>query len=124
MPGIPLAILWPDTEWTLLDRSRRRVQLLRRAARVLNLANTRAVEGDLETQEDRYDAVFARGVQSAIRLREHVEKLLEPGGRAAIGLTRLADGDDSWPLEEGEVVNVPTSVLDGGAKILIIGHRD
>ena len=124
LPGIPLAILWPDTEWTLLDRSRKKVQLLRRASRVLNLPNARAIEGDLETQEDRYDAVVARGVQSPDRLREHIEGLLEPRGVAAIGLTRLAGGADPLTFEDEEVVSVPTSVLDGGAQILIIRHRD
>ena len=46
LPGIPLAILFPETMVTLLDRGGRRVRLLHRAVRVLGLPNVVIAQGD------------------------------------------------------------------------------
>ncbi|MCJ7726924.1 MAG: class I SAM-dependent methyltransferase, partial [Acidimicrobiia bacterium] len=39
LPGIPLAILWPDALITTLDRGGRRIRLLTRATRIVGLVN-------------------------------------------------------------------------------------
>jgi len=51
LPGIPLAILWPDTTVRLVERSGRRARLLRRAVRILDLENAHVDEGDLGSLE-------------------------------------------------------------------------
>ena len=47
LPGIPLAILWPATTVTLVERSGRRARLLRRVARILGLSSVEVVERDV-----------------------------------------------------------------------------
>ena len=48
LPGIPLAILWPNTEVTLVERSGRRARLLRRSARILGLSGVAVLERDVD----------------------------------------------------------------------------
>jgi 16S rRNA (guanine527-N7)-methyltransferase len=123
LPGIPLAILWPTSRWTLLDRSGRRSDLLRRAVRVLDLANVAVVHGTYEEHRGAYEAVVARGVRAPAILAEGIAHLLAPGGRAVFGLTRQLL-DVSTVIPNGRVISVPPKVLDGGGKILIIDPRD
>lgn len=46
LPGIPLAILWPDCRVSLIERSGRRARLLRRALHILQLRNTNVIEAE------------------------------------------------------------------------------
>ena len=48
LPGVPLAIVSPHRQFLLVDRSGRRVELLRRAVRILRLDNVEVVQSDLE----------------------------------------------------------------------------
>ena len=48
LPGIPLALLYPDAETVLVDRSGRRVRLARRASRVCGAVNVRVVQAAFE----------------------------------------------------------------------------
>jgi 16S rRNA G527 N7-methylase RsmG len=47
LPGIPLALAVPSRHFVLIDRSGRRVRLLRRAVRILNLKNVEVIEHDI-----------------------------------------------------------------------------
>jgi 16S rRNA (guanine527-N7)-methyltransferase len=60
LPGIPLAVLLSDTEFTLIDRSARRTDLTRRAARILELENVRVVTGDVTAMTGWADAIVSR----------------------------------------------------------------
>jgi 16S rRNA (guanine527-N7)-methyltransferase len=60
LPGIPLAVLLSETEFTLIDRSERRTRLTRRAARILDLDNVRVVTGDVNAMTESADAIVSR----------------------------------------------------------------
>jgi 16S rRNA (guanine527-N7)-methyltransferase len=62
IPGIPLAIVWPGCRVTLLDRSGRKVALLRRAVRVAGIENVEVQEGEAERCEAGRQAVVMRAV--------------------------------------------------------------
>ncbi len=119
LPGLPLAILWPDTEWTLLDRSERRTSLVRRAIRVIGVSNAAVITGQLERHAGRYEGAVARAVAAPDELAPALTRLLLPGGRAVIGLSRAPELT-SQITHPAETRTIPSEVLDGGAKILII----
>ncbi len=48
LPGIPLAILWPECDVRLVERSGRRAGLLRRASRILDLGNVTVLQASVE----------------------------------------------------------------------------
>ena len=61
LPGIPLSIVMPDTEFVLLDRSRGRVELMRRVSRILDLPNVEVREGDIAGWAEQVDGMARVG---------------------------------------------------------------
>jgi len=133
LPGIPLAILWPEAAVTVLDRGGRRVRLLRRATRVLGLTNVNAAQGDVFSVADEWQGVVFRGAVKAPEAVGLSARLLGVGGTAVLGLSRKAEvPPESRDLKnlaealglQADVVGVPTEVLDGSAWLLIMHLGD
>lgn len=129
LPGIPLAIMWPATRITLLDRGGRRVRLLRRGVRILDLPNARIEQGDVFSVADEWEAVTFRGAVTPPEAVGLSARLLPVGGTAVLALSRRAEHPSRAEELEGiarmlglsaAVVEVPHEVLDGNAWILII----
>ncbi len=121
LPGIPLAIAFPEASVRLLDRSQRRIDLAARASRILGLSNVEAVRGEIEGHPHRYDGATFRGSLKPAVAVAAARRLLVPGGTAVIGLSR-GDRPDAVP-ETGPGVDVavletPDGVLDSPAWIL------
>ncbi len=90
LPGIPLAIMWPRTLVTLLDRGGRRVRLLYRVAGMLGLANVVIAQGDALAVADEWEGMVVRGALRAPEVVGLAARLLQPGGTAVLGLSRRA----------------------------------
>lgn len=109
LPGLPLAILWPETLVTLVDRSGRRVDLARRAARILDLRNVTVVQHDASTMAGLFDMVVARAAAAPQTVREWGRRLLSPGGSMVLGGSHRAPPEAA----PGEVVlEVEPGILD------------
>jgi len=129
LPGIPLAILWPETRVTLLDRGGRRVRLLYRVVGVLGLGNVLIAQGDALAVADEWQAIVARGSLRAPEFVGLSARLLSPGGTAVLGLSRreqppertrdLVGIAQALGLEP-ELVGVPPEILDGPAWLFIM----
>ena len=128
LPGIPLAILWPTTLITLLDRSVRRVDLARRAVRQLGLSNVEVVQGDVLEERRKWGGVVFRAVFPPERAGVVGESLLDTGGVAVIGLRGPANRRAATLVAPGQrstqIVDVPATVLDGAASLLIMGTSE
>jgi 16S rRNA (guanine527-N7)-methyltransferase len=61
-PGIPLAIIFPDTQFTLLDSISKKIRVVAAVAEELELNNLRAVWKRAEEEKGRYDFVISRAV--------------------------------------------------------------
>ncbi|HSM01712.1 MAG TPA: RsmG family class I SAM-dependent methyltransferase [Acidimicrobiia bacterium] len=129
LPGIPMAILWPDTAVTVLDRGGRRIRLLTRAVRILGLENVRVAQGDVFDVADEWSGLVFRGSVKASEAVGLAGRLLGVPGTAVLGLSRRAEPPDRTRDLLGvaealgisaEVVEVPPEVLDGPAWILIM----
>jgi 16S rRNA (guanine527-N7)-methyltransferase len=112
LPGLVLAILWPHTRVLLIDRSGRRCDLARRAARVTG------VEVDVRKAEiaelvGQVEAIVSRAAIPADRLRPVLERLLAPGGRAVIS-------GGGTPVDGFEHLEVPPGVLDRPSRLLMM----
>lgn len=109
LPGLPLAVLWPDSRVHLVERSGRRADLLRRAVRVLDMQNVTVQGTAAERVELHVDMVVSRAAGPPSKVVEWGRRLLRPGGILVLG--------GSWqePPEPGpgeEVLLVPPGVLD------------
>jgi 16S rRNA (guanine(527)-N(7))-methyltransferase RsmG len=116
LPGIPLSVVMPDTSFVLLDRSGRRVELMRRVCRILQLTNVEVIQGDIEEWDDKFDGIVSRGSLSPEQATGVFPRLLHPGGVAVLG--------GSWaspPSVSGfELLEVPATVLDQRVWLLIM----
>jgi len=61
-PGIPLAILFPDCEFTLLDSIEKKIKVVGAVAEELGLENVIPVRKRLEEEKDKFDFVVSRAV--------------------------------------------------------------
>lgn len=80
LPGIPLAILAPERQHTLIDSNGKKVRFLREAVRALALANVRVEQSRVEDARGQFDCVSARAFATLgdmLRLGGH---LLAPDG--------------------------------------------
>lgn len=103
LPGIPLAIVYPDIEFTLLEATGKKARFLHDAAAALERSNIAVVNAraetagqDRETHRDRYDVVTARAVGKLAELLELTIPLAKVGGLV------LAIKGDKAPQEVAE----------------------
>ena len=132
LPGIPLSLLRPESYFVLLDRSGRKVDLVSRAVRVLELENVSVMQADVSGWQEVHDGLVMRAALPLERAYPLVRRLLEHEGVAVFGLSRredvVAPGTDS-PVMQAEafrltatLVSVP--VLDSPATLLRITRND
>jgi len=133
LPGIPMAIMYPGATVTLLDRGGRRVRLLRRAVGILALPNVVIAQGDVFSVADEWGGVVFRGAVRPPEATGLAARLLTPGGRAVLGLSRRPEvppkGRDLVNLAgalglSAELVQVPGDILDAAAWLLIMRLGD
>jgi 16S rRNA (guanine527-N7)-methyltransferase len=112
LPGLVLAILWPRCRFTLVDRSARKIDLVRRAARILGVeVDTRVASiGSLEGQ---IEAIVSRALMPASALLPHLRRLLSPGGLAVVS-------GSGAPVAGYEEMAVPAGILDHSARLLMM----
>lgn len=86
LPGIPLAICYPEKSFTLLDSLRKRIDFLNEAISALGLKNVKAVHSRAEDagrnpdMRERFDLCVTRAVAPLNVLLEYCLPLVKPGG--------------------------------------------
>ncbi len=61
-PGIPLAILFPETQFHLVDSIGKKIKVVNEVAQALGLTNVKASHSRAEQVTDKYDFVVSRAV--------------------------------------------------------------
>jgi len=61
-PGIPLAILFPEVHFHLVDSIGKKIKVVREVSEALQLDNVRITNDRVETINDRYDFIVSRAV--------------------------------------------------------------
>lgn len=61
-PGIPLAILFPECEFTLVDSIGKKIKVVNEVATALALTNVRGIHARAETIPDKFDFIVSRAV--------------------------------------------------------------
>lgn len=104
LPSIPLAIMFPDVQFHLVDRVGKKLRVAKEIADALGLKNVTVQHGDIGECRDRYDFVISRGVMPMADLIRLSRKNINKEQRNALpnGHIALKGGD----LEE-ELTNCP-----------------
>ena len=81
IPGVPLAIVRPDSRFVLIEPRRGRVAFLEAVVDELRLTNVAVFLGRAEDVDDAFDVVVARALAAPIESWEIAVPLLRPAGR-------------------------------------------
>lgn len=95
-PGIPLAILFPDCDFHLVDSIGKKITVVREVAAALHLKNVRAEQVRAEQLKDGYDFVVSRAVTDLSEFVQWVRSKIRPQlvfNELANGILCLKGGD-------------------------------
>lgn len=94
-PGIPLAILFPESRFHLIDSIGKKVHVATEIANALGLPNVRCSHENAKDEHGKYDFVVSRAVMDAPELIRLIQKNISRKGINALpnGLICLKGGD-------------------------------
>ncbi len=94
-PGVPLAIMFPQAHFTLVDSIAKKITALEDIISKLELDNAVALRARSEQVKDKFDFVVARAVADFRRFYKQTKHLLRPGQVAKLpnGIFYLKGGD-------------------------------
>lgn len=82
LPGIPLAILMPETQITLVEPLSRRSGFLRNVALTQDITNVSVVSKNIESVKDTFDCVTFRAFTPFnVNIIKKLKRVMNPGGR-------------------------------------------
>lgn len=94
-PGIPLAILFPETHFTLIDSIGKKIRVAQEIASAIGLTNVDIRQLRAEEEKGKYDFIVSRAVMPLGDLKKLVQKNITKEQKNAIpnGLIVLKGGD-------------------------------
>ena len=101
-PGIPLAILFPNTHFHLVDSIGKKITVVKAVAEAIGLDNVTAEQARAETLKGEYDFVVSRAVARLKELYKWTSKLIRKESVHALrnGIICLKGGDLKEEIEE------------------------
>lgn len=98
-PGIPLAVMYPDCRFHLIDRIGKKIRVAQEVASAIGLDNVTFQHGDIGECREGFDYVVSRAVMPLDKLVKLIEKNVAragaatPGNAFSPGLFTLKGGD-------------------------------
>ena len=107
-PGIPLAIMFPDCQFLLIDSIGKKIKVASEVAQALGLTNVVCKQERAEEEKQKFDFVVSRAVMPMPELVKLVRKNIYNKQRNAVpnGLVVLKGGDlkeELRPFKEAEI---------------------
>lgn len=95
LPGLPLAVVFPDVNFHLIDRIGKKVKVAQEIADRIGLKNVTTQHGDIGECHDKFDFVVSRAVTDQPSLIKLVRKNISKENRNALpnGIITLKGGD-------------------------------
>lgn len=111
LPGLPLAVLFPDTHFHLIDRIGKKVRVAQEIANAAELKNISFQHGDINECREKFDFVVSRAVMPQKELYRLSRKNFSPEQQNSIpnGLISLKGGelaDELCGLPQSEIVEL------------------
>lgn len=113
-PGIPLAIMFPDVKFKLIDGTGKKIKVVQEVASAIGLENVEACHLRGEDEKGKYDFVVSRAVMSLPELVRLIKKNITHSQRNSManGLICLKGGDVSGEIQQfrhiAEVTDIGT----------------
>jgi 16S rRNA (guanine527-N7)-methyltransferase len=114
LPGIPLALCYPDRQFTLLDSNGKKIRFIQHVAGELGLTNVLPVQVRVESYEieERFDTVISRAFTALADFVSNSGHLIKSGGcllamKGKLPQAELQALPHDWQATNIEPVNVP-----------------
>jgi len=114
LPGIPLAIVFPDRQFTLLDSNNKKTRFVVQAVSELELSNVDVVQSRVEEYEanELFDTITTRAYSAISEMVQQTSHLMASSGvfLAMKGVNPLAEMGklpSNYVIEENYLINVP-----------------
>lgn len=110
LPGIPLAILSPDQQFTLLDSNGKKVRFIRQAILELRLKNVEAVQSRVEQfkSEQLFDVITSRAFTELAAMYEKSKHLLSANGN----IIAMKGAINTIESEKKELTDIKSEIID------------
>lgn len=97
LPGLPLAVLFPEVHFHLIDRTGKKLLVVQEITKVVGLQNVTFQHGDVAECKEKFDFVVSRAVMPQQDLLKICKKNISTEQRNALpnGLITLKGGDIS-----------------------------
>lgn len=123
LPGIPLAILFPEKEFTLIDSVGKKTRFLNQAATTLELSNVRTVQKRVESfhASAPFDVITSRAFSSLPKMMQLCGHLKAPGG-VYLAMKAKLEEDEEVALEllVHQHIELKVPFLDGTRTLIKI----
>ncbi len=98
-PGIPLAIFFPDVDFTLIDRTEKKIKIIDFIKEDLKIRNIKTIVGDVKNLKTKFDFVLGRAVSKMEKFVPLVKKniLIQ---KYESGIIYLKGGDLTYEEEK------------------------
>ncbi len=113
-PGIPLAIMFPEAEFFLLDSIEKKIKVVSSVADELHLTNVKTIRKRIEEEKGKFDFIISRAVTAFPEFVKLTRKNLDPINKNQIrnGILYLKGGDLSAELGPYLKVTVIRNITD------------
>ncbi|MDC6456441.1 16S rRNA (guanine(527)-N(7))-methyltransferase RsmG [Flavobacteriaceae bacterium] len=107
-PGIPLAILFPETQFTLVDAIGKKIKVVQEVVDGLGLENVRAIHQRVEEDNNQYDFVVSRAVAVMPTFMRWIKGRIKKVSEHPIknGVLYLKGGDLGEELQDYRTVQI------------------
>ena len=114
-PGLPLALVNPDKQFTLIDSTHKKLRFVQHAAQLMQLNNVDVVHTRAETftPEQKFDCVVSRALSSLDTFVSWCGHLCAPEGRLLAMKGRYPEDELKLVPKEWRVVAVHAIHIDG-----------
>ncbi|MBD5217682.1 MAG: 16S rRNA (guanine(527)-N(7))-methyltransferase RsmG [Bacteroidales bacterium] len=95
LPGLPLAILFPECNFLLVDRTAKKLRVAKEIAEAAGITNVKFMHGDVAECKEKFDFVVSRAVMPQADLMKIAGKNISSQQRNALpnGIITLKGGD-------------------------------
>lgn len=107
-PGIPLAIMFPETEFVLVDSIGKKIKVVQAISDSLDLQNVKAIHGRAEKVQGEFDFIVSRAVTQMDDFVKWVRKKIKKKNRHELknGILYLKGGDLTEELKNFPKANL------------------
>ncbi len=109
-PGIPLAILFPETQFLLVDSIGKKIKVVKAVAEALELKNVTAIQERAENINQQFDFVVSRAVANLSKFLPWVKGKFKKKSKNSLlnGILYLKGGDLHEELNTAPIKHKPT----------------